>query len=137
VISERLAGAWAEFQVDSGGVRRPATDSDYEVLIALLNDLTDNFDCTQEPYASLYDLLAGYAHAWELDHEPLKVPEVSGNEMLVYLMEDRGLTQYQLAQKGLVDQGNLSRILSGKRNISKDLAKRFAAYFGVDAELFI
>ena len=79
MISERLAGAWAEFQADSGGVRRPTTDSDYEELITLLNDLTDNFDCTQEPYASLYDLLAGYAHAWELEHEPLTSGNFSGS----------------------------------------------------------
>lgn len=52
-------------------------------------------------------------------------------------MEERGVTRYQLAQDGIVDQGNLSRILAGKRSISKALAKRLAGYFRVGVEVFV
>jgi HTH-type transcriptional regulator/antitoxin HigA len=138
MISERVVGAWEEFQAHSGGLGRPQTEEDYIKLVALLDELTDNYDCTREPDASLFDLLASYAHAWEHEHEPdLKDPDVAPHEMLAYLMEERGVTQYQLAQAGIVDQGNLSRILAGKRSISKTLAKKLAEYFRVSAELFI
>jgi HTH-type transcriptional regulator/antitoxin HigA len=138
MISERVVGAWEEFQAHSGGLGRSQTEEDYSKLVALLDELTDNYDCTREPYASLFDLLVSYARAWEQEHEPdLKDPDVAPHEMLAYLMEERGVTQYLLAQAGIVDQGNLSRILAGKRSISKILAKKLAEYFRVRAELFI
>lgn len=136
--SERVAGAWEVFQAQSGGLERPRTADDYSRLIALLDDLTDTYDCTQEPYGSLFDILASYANAWELEHEPeLKNPDVAPHEMLAYLMEEHGVTQYQLAQEAIVDQGNLSRILAGNRSISKALAKRLAERFSVSVELFL
>ncbi|MEX2543192.1 MAG: helix-turn-helix domain-containing protein [Trueperaceae bacterium] len=138
MTSERVVGAWAEFQANSGGLGRPRAEADYEQVIALLGDLTDNYDCTREPYASLFDLLASYADAWEQENEPdLKTPDVDPHEMLAYLMKERGVTQYQLAQDGIVDQGNLSRILAGKRSISKTLAKKLAGYFRVSVEVFV
>ena len=138
MINERVMKAWAEFQAHSGGFGRPQTAGDYEHILTLLNDLTDKYDCTNEPYASLFDLLTSYAHTWEQEHEPdLKNPDVAPHELLAYLMQERGVTQYHLAQRGIVDQGNLSRILAGKRNISKELAKRLAEHFGVGVENFI
>lgn len=138
MISERVAGAWAEFQSHSGGLGRPQTEQDYDQLLAILGDLSDNYDCSHEPYGSLFDLLTGYAHAWEEQNQPdLKNPEVEPHEMLAYLMEERGISQYRLAQEGIVDQGNLSRILAGERSISKQLAKRLAERFRVNVELFV
>jgi HTH-type transcriptional regulator/antitoxin HigA len=138
MTSERVVGAWEEFQAHSGGIRKPESEAQYLELVELLDDLTDRYDCNLEPYASLFDLLANYADEWEAENEPeLKHPDVAPNQMLAYLMEDRGVSQYQIAQTGLVDQGNLSRILSGKRGVSKQLAKRLAEYFDVDPNLSI
>jgi HTH-type transcriptional regulator/antitoxin HigA len=57
--------------------------------------------------------------------------------MLAGLMEEHGLSQNQLASEGIADQGNLSNILAGDREISKSLAKRLAARFKVPADLFL
>lgn len=138
MISDRIVGAWAEFQEHSGGFGRPRTEDDYLQLITLLNDITDNYDCAIEPNGSLFDMISGYMHDWELEHEPeLKDPEVSPQDMLASLMDEHQITQNQLSQEGVVDQGNLSRILAGKRNISKELAKRLADRFSVSPDLFI
>jgi|SRR5690625_1479911 len=136
--NERVIAAWAEFHMHAGGLGRPETEEDYERILGLLGDLTENYDCDQEPYSSLFDLLTNYAHTWEHDNEPeLKQPTVSPREMLSFLMEEREISQYQLAQEGVVNQGNLSNILAGRRTISKELAKKLAAYFDVSVELFI
>ena len=62
--------AWRVFQTSSGGVKPPQSEADYERLLAFLSDLTDNYNCNQEPYGSLFDLIAGYVHEWEVANEP-------------------------------------------------------------------
>ena len=77
-------------------------------------------------------------HEWELVNEPdLKNSVATPHEMLAYLMEQRGVTQYRLAKDGVVSQGTLNAILKGRRGISKAVAKKLAVYFGVSVELFI
>ena len=47
----------------------------------------------------------------------------------------KGLNQTDLEH--IIDQGNLSKILSGKRKIGAKLAKRFGEYFGVNPGVFL
>lgn len=133
-----VVNAWEAFQATAGGIKRPETEADYEALLALADDLTDHYNCNTEPYGSLFDLIAGYMHEWELANEPeLKDVQVPPFEMLAYYLENRGVTQYRLAKDLSVSQGNLSAILRGDRGISKELAKKLAAYFNVSVEVFL
>ena len=67
--------AWQSFQTSSGGIKSPQSEVEYEYLLALLNDLTDRYNCNQEPYGSLFDLVASYVHKWELENEPELQPK--------------------------------------------------------------
>lgn len=135
---EKIYQAWENFQAMSGGIKRPKTEEEYVALLELLNDLTDRHNCNEEPYSSLFDLVAGYMHEWELENEPeLKNPEVAGHEMLAFLMEQQGVSQYQLEKEGVADQGLLSNILHGKRKISKALAKRLSERFKISPAVFL
>lgn len=135
---ERVPEAWAQFQQQVGELKRPTTTDDYLQIIDLMHHISNNYGAASEPYAALFDYLATLAHEWELEHEgELKNPEVDPHRVLAYLMEEHGVSQYQLAQEGIVDQGNLSRILAGKRSISKNLAKKLAARFHVNPAVFI
>lgn len=135
---KEIFDAWETFQQVSGGIRRPVSEADYVELLELIDELTSRYNCNQEPYASLFDIIATYMHEWELDNEPeLKLMHLEPSQRLAFIMERRGISQYQLAQEGLVDQGNLSKILKGDLGISKALAKRLAKRFGVGVELFI
>ncbi len=121
-----------------GGLSRPNTEEEYGQIISLMHHLSDNYSTISEPYAALFDYLVTLARDWEVTNEPdLKNPDVAPNKVLAYLMEEHGVSQYQLAKEGIVDQGNLSRILVGERSISKNLAKKLAARFHVSAEVFI
>src|SRR5690606_20287367 len=109
-----------------------------EQIVSLMHHISDNYSTTREPYAALFDYLATLAHDWEVENEPdLKSPDVAPRMVLAYLMEEHDVSQYQLAKEGIADQGNLSRILAGRRGISKRLAKRLAERFHVSAESFI
>ena len=103
-----------------------------------MRHVSDTYDTASEPYAALFDYLATLAHAWELENEPdLKSPNVAPFKVLAHVMDGHGVSQYQLAGEGIVDQGNLSRMFAGERGISKNLAKRLAARFHVSEEVFI
>ena len=136
MIAERAYQAWEDFS--KAGVKRPVTEEDYAELHGFMDDLTSHHDINEQPWSDLFGLVAAYMHEWELANEPeLKNPDVSPHQMLTHLLEARGVSQSQLQKDGIVNQGNLSKILKGERDISKELAKKLAAYFDVSVEMFI
>lgn len=136
MIAERAFEAWKDFSAT--GVKRPVTEADYRELHRFMDELTSHHDINEQPWSDLFGLVATYMHAWELRNEPeLKNPEVPPHEMLAHLMQERGISQYQLDKEGVVNQQNLSKILKGERGISKALAKRLAQHFGVSVEVFL
>ena len=62
--------------------------------------------------------------------------EASPNEVLLELMNARGLKQKDLAEV-LGSKSRVSEVISGKREITKTQAKAIANFFNVSAELFI
>ena len=57
------------------------------------------------------------------------------HDVLRYLMDEHGLKQSDLSD--IASQGTISDILSGRREISKALAKKMAARFQVSAGVFL
>jgi HTH-type transcriptional regulator/antitoxin HigA len=58
------------------------------------------------------------------------------NKMLAYLMKTSGQTAKDLLPV-FGTRGRVSEVLSGKRSISKEQAKKLASLFKVTADLFI
>ena len=136
MITERAFAAWKGFA--DTGIKTPVSEADYEALLAFMDELTSHRDISEQPWSDLFGLVAGYMHGWELANEPdLKAVQVPPHKMLAHYMEQQGVTQYQLGKEGVVDQGNLSAILRGKRGISLELAKKLAARFKVSVEVFV
>jgi HTH-type transcriptional regulator/antitoxin HigA len=63
-------------------------------------------------------------------------PEVSGREMLAYLMELKGLIQTDVA-KELGGQPHVSKILKGERELNLRQIRELAKKFKVEPALFI
>ena len=63
--------------------------------------------------------------------------ELRGLELLNAMMESREMTGNQLAKVIDVSQSLVSLILAGKREISKQLARKLAGCFGLPAEAFL
>jgi antitoxin component HigA of HigAB toxin-antitoxin module len=135
---QQLVKAWSSFHVRTGGLERPKSEKDYQRLNAMMDYLIDTYDCEKEPYASLLYLVGTYMNDWELEHDhDLKVTNTPPHQMLAFLMDQQGVSQYQLEKEGIVNQGNLSKILAGKQGISKALGKKLAKRFKVGAEVFL
>lgn len=132
-----VAEAWNTFYA-AAPLQPPVTEAEYLELKALADYLLDHHNVESGPHAALFELVLDYLDKWEWANEPeLKNLQTTPKETLSYLMQERGVTQYRLAKDGVVSQGTLNAILKGRRGISKAVAKKLAAYFGVSVELFI
>ncbi len=73
-------------------------------------------------------------HDYERRRYP--IPPSPPHEMVGYLMEQRGLSPAELVPV-LGTRSRVSEVLAGKRGVSKEQAKKLAAFFEVGVELFL
>jgi HTH-type transcriptional regulator/antitoxin HigA len=78
---------------------------------------------------ALSDLVAAY------EDEHYSIGPASDAEMLRHLMEANGVTQAQLSSDTAVPKSTISEILAGKKHLSRQVIRKFANYFRVDASL--
>lgn len=130
---QAIVQVWMPFK-ELIGVTSVRTEADYERASAIIEALLDEIgDDEEHPLADVLDYLANQVEAYEDEHFP--IPESKPHEILRFLMDQHGLKQEDLAD--CAPQGRISEILSGKRAISKEVAKNLARRFHVHADLFI
>jgi HTH-type transcriptional regulator / antitoxin HigA len=134
-----LIKTWENLPTDAR-ITRPTTETEFTRLLELLDSITDRMDArgdnpSNSPLTPLFELALEYVSAWEREHEePI---EASPREVLEELMRERNVSQKDLERAGVVKQALLSVILSGKRDISLELARKLATFFKVSVEMFI
>jgi len=110
------------------------TDEEFDHMAARLEELyipERDLTAEEEALASLLEKLIE-----DYDAQYHAIPEAKPNEMLQYLMEQRGLKQAHLVPV-IGSRAQVSDIVNGKRGISKAQAKKLAAFFHTSVELFI
>jgi len=106
----------------------------YEAAVGHLNRLLDAGGANQaHGLAGLVEALGEMIHAYEKRQAPMQ--DAEPREVLRYLMNEHELRQADLSD--IATQGTISDILSGRREISKALAKKMAARFKVAAAVFL
>ena len=78
---------------------------------------------------ALSDLVAAY------EDEHYGIEPASDADMLRHLMEAKGVTQAQLSRDTMVPKSTISEILAGKKHFSRQMIRKFADYFRVDASV--
>jgi HTH-type transcriptional regulator/antitoxin HigA len=125
--------AWKPFK-EALGVTSVRTEGEYARARATIEALLDEVgDDEGHPLAEVLDYLADRVRAYEEEHFP--IPDAEPAEVLRLLMQQHGLKQEDLAD--CAPQGRISDFLNGRREISKDIAKKLAARFDVRADLFL
>ena len=109
-------------------------DRDLERAIARLEELDERDEDLSPEERELVELYASLIEAYEDQRYPL--PHAAPQEFLRALLEDRGLSQADIAPL-VGGRGHASEILTGKRSISKAQAKKLADLFHVPADLFL
>ncbi len=109
-------------------------EREYGRAIKQMHELIDEIgDDERHPLYGLLDTLGTVIHAYEETHHPL--PNVSGAQMLRYLMEEHGLKQADMREIG--SQGVVSEILSGRRELNTRQIRALAKRFGVSPAVFL
>jgi HTH-type transcriptional regulator/antitoxin HigA len=83
---------------------------------------------------AILNLLACLVEQFEARAYP--IPADSPAQTIEFLLGQRGLKPIAL-QEVLGSRGRVSEVLSGKRSVSKEQAKKLAEFFHVGVELFI
>ena len=109
------------------------SEAEHTRLTEMLLQLDERDDLSPEEQA-LAEVLTLLIEDYEEKNYPM--PQVSPNESLNALMEDRGLKHKDIWPI-LGNKGAASEVLSGRRSISKAQAKRLAEFFRVPIDLFI
>ena len=111
-----------------------ATDEEHERMLAAVEKLMDKSGHRAAEEDAALDLMVRLIKDYEEEHHPL--PDPTPHEMLVYLMEQRGLKQADLLPI-FKSSGYASDVINRKRAISRVHAKQLAEFFNVSANLFI
>jgi len=108
---------------------------EYDRMVAAVEGLITKGELRLSPEESaLLETMAILVQAYDDRHHPL--PAFAPNKMLAYLMETSGRTTKDLLPV-FGTRGRVSEVLSGKRAISKEQAKKLASLFKVTADMFI
>ena len=130
---QAILQAWLPFK-QLIGVTAVHTEDDYAQARATIDALLDEVgDNESHPLADVLDYLADQVKAYVDEHFP--IPDAEPREVLRFLMDQHGLNQENLSD--CAPQSRISDILSGRRSISKEIAKRLAQRFHVRADLFL
>lgn len=110
------------------------TEEENDRAILIVEELLERGDKLSFEENALLELLGKLIADFE---EKFYQPrEASPNEVLLELMNARGLKQKDLTEV-LGSKSRVSEVISGKREITKTQAKAIANFFNVSAELFI
>ena len=133
VRKDSIAESWKAFKA-STGIGHISSDKDHQAAIVLMDGLVEAGAMKERhPLNDLFLMLSDLIHQYEQRAFPL--PEVSGPEMLRFLM-----TQHDLRQSDFGDeigtQSVVSEILSGKRELNKTHIAALAKRFGLSPAVF-
>ena len=110
-------------------------EEEYDIMILNIDELMSRPEESLSPEEDrLLETMAILVEAYEEVHYP--IPEASATDILNFFMEDRGIKQSDLLPV-FGSSGITSKVVNGKRSISKAQARKLADYFKVSVELFI
>jgi HTH-type transcriptional regulator/antitoxin HigA len=127
-----FAKTWSMLQ-DQIFLKPIRNDEDYRRMVALASELADHLESEEGPLADLFGVVTDLIEVWESHHPDL--PKAAPKDVLRYLLDAHDLKQKDLAD--IASPTVISDILSGRRAISKTVAKALAERFGTDISAFM
>lgn len=108
-------------------------DRDLDAAIAMIDRLLDRDDLTASEQDYL-DVLSDLVERYESERFPL--PQLSGVELLRFLMAENGLRQADLVPI-FGSRSTVSDVLGGKRQLAKAHIRGLSERFGLPADAFM
>jgi HTH-type transcriptional regulator / antitoxin HigA len=110
------------------------TDEEFDRAVERLEALDFRDHRLTPEEEALRDLLAVLVKTYDDQH--FEMPDVSPNEMIQFLMDQRSLKQADLVPL-LGTRAQVSDVVTGRRSISKAQAKKLATFFHTSTDLFL
>ena len=111
------------------------SDAEHDRLLGIVESLMAKGEThISAEEESLLELLLQLIHSYEQHRYP--IPPCPPLEIVSYLVAQRGLSPIDLIPL-LGSKSRVSEVLSGKRGVSKEQAKRLAAFFEVGVGVFL
>ena len=130
LANEQLQIHWANI----GPLLTIRNEREYNAAVKRLNELLDEIgENEKHPLYGLLDTLGTLIQVYEEEH--YTIPDVSGAEILRFLMDEHELTQSDLPEVG--SQGVVSEILNGKRELNVRQIRVLAERFKVSTAVFV
>ena len=115
-------------------MRERGREDPHAQAIALIERIIDEIGEDEDhPLTEVRDLIEAQVEAYEA--RTVAIPDAPPREVLRFLMQSHGLGQEDLGD--CAPQGRISDVLSGRRQISKTMAKALARRFGVGIDVFL
>ena len=112
----------------------PRNAREYDAAVSHLNELVDEVgDNQRDPRYRFIETLSVLIEAYDERHHG--IPDVSGTEMISFLMEQHALSQGDLPEIG--SQGVVSEVLRGKRDLNVRQITALAERFHVSPAAFL
>ncbi|MDJ0661413.1 MAG: transcriptional regulator [Crocosphaera sp.] len=109
-------------------------EEEYEQAVERLNALIDEIGTNEEhPLYNLLETLGTLIEVYELEH--YSIPDCSGSDILAYLMEEHGLTVFDLPEIGTPDI--IEEILSKNQPLTFHQIQQLAERFNVNYQVFM
>ncbi len=109
-------------------------EEEYDQAIERLNALIDEIGTNEEhPLYNLLETLGTLIQVYELEH--YSIPDCSGSDILAYLMEEHGLTVFDLPEIGTPDI--IEEILSKNQPLTFHQIQQLAERFNVNYQVFM
>ena len=130
---DRLLKAWIPFR-EAIGFTSIQSAKDFAKATKVLDQLLDIVGNDENhPLAGVLYYVGDQVEAYENEHFP--IPDAKPADALRFLMEQHSLKQSDLSD--CMPASRVSEILSGKREISKAVARKLAERFNMNVSVFI
>lgn len=120
--------------MDNKRIKAIKSDSDYQDMLVLLEELIDNEPDAGTSLAEQIDILASLIKAYEDEKFTIEAPDAI--EAIKFVMEQRNLEQKDLIPF-IGTKGRVSEVLSGKRNLSIDMIRSLENGLGIPSRALL
>ncbi|HDZ48052.1 hypothetical protein LCGC14_0025150 [marine sediment metagenome] len=111
----------------------PHSEAEYDARVAALDEILELVgEDESHPLVGLANRLGDIIESYDELHRPM--PEVTGREVLRYLMQEHGIAQSELPEVGA--QSVVSAVLNGRRKLNWRQICELSERFGIATDSF-
>lgn len=124
--------------VKSFPLRPLRNEIDLDQAITVVHALVDRFGKLDADEAAYLAVLSDLVKKYEDEHHLREFREArfSDGEMLAYLIEQKDVTQSEIARQTGIAESTVSSVLKGTRKLNREHIGKLAEFFGVQPGVF-